>query len=53
MQFTCGKCRQVFTVGEEMRGQVHTCGNCGARMEIPDAPRGEVLRHSLGWKHDE
>jgi len=42
MQYTCGKCREVFTVGEEMRGQVYTCGNCGARMNIPaPAPRAE------------
>ena len=46
MEYTCGKCRQVFTVGEEMRGQVYTCANCGARMKIPGqppAPEGDAL----------
>ena len=46
--FHCASCQTEIEASPDMVGQETECPACGARIVIPEATGGDVLRHGVG-----
>ena len=48
VSFRCTSCQTEIEASPDMIGQKTECPACGAKIVIPEATAGDILRHGVG-----